>query len=86
MLAEPPLRKLTALTVGLLVVQIVFGGLLRHLSLPLAQRLHPMLAFAVAAAVTLILVRIFAMGEGWKSLRSPAAWLQFPRPESTTLE
>jgi len=73
--AEPPLRKLTAATVVLLAVQILFGGLLRHLSLPAAQRLHPMLAFAVAALVAVILVRMFALGEGWASMRRAAALL-----------
>jgi hypothetical protein len=61
--------------VALLAVQILFGGLLRHLSLPLAQRLHPMLAFAVAALVTVILVRMFALGEGWASMRRAAVLL-----------
>ena len=75
LLAEPKLRWLATTTVALLAVQIVFGGLLRHLSWPLAQRLHPMLAFAVAVAVTLILVRIFAIGEGWASIRPVAVLL-----------
>jgi heme A synthase len=66
---ENPLRSWTAVAMGLLVVQIAFGGLLRHLSLPLAQRLHPMLAFAIAAAVVVILVRMFVLKEGFVSMR-----------------
>ena len=42
----------SALIVVIVLVQIVFGGLLRHLNQPLAQRLHPLLAFAVLLAVT----------------------------------
>jgi heme A synthase len=75
LLAEPRLRTLTAVTVILLTVQIVFGGLLRHLTLPLAERLHPILAFGVVLTVTLALARIFVLGEGWPSLRSTAAHL-----------
>ena len=47
---SPALRRLTAAMAGLVLLQIVFGGLLRHFDhLPVALRLHPLLAFGVLA-------------------------------------
>jgi heme a synthase len=43
------LRWLAAATAALALVQIFFGGLLRHLYQPMAVRLHPLLAFGVLA-------------------------------------
>jgi heme A synthase len=44
---DKSLRWLTKSLAALALLQILFGGLLRHLYLPLAVRLHPFLAFAV---------------------------------------
>jgi len=44
---DKTLRWLAAATATLAFVQIIFGGLLRHLYHPLALRLHPLLAFGV---------------------------------------
>ncbi|MFL5338700.1 MAG: COX15/CtaA family protein, partial [Gemmataceae bacterium] len=52
---NPALRWATAFIVVLTLTQIIFGGLLRHFDhLPLAQRLHPLLAFGVLFGVTWI--------------------------------
>jgi cytochrome c oxidase assembly protein subunit 15 len=73
LLTEPPLRWLTAATAGLVVMQIVFGGLLRHLHNPIAERLHPLLAFAVLLSVGWTFARAFQDGVvGGSALRGKA--------------
>lgn len=67
-------RRPALLTLLLFAALIVFGGLLRHQALPVAQRLHPLLAFAAAAGVTLTAVRAFAQ-DGDATLRPTAALL-----------
>jgi heme A synthase len=50
---DPTVRRLSLGIVGLVLVQIVFGGLLRHFDHPaIAQRLHPLLAFGVLFVTT----------------------------------
>src|SRR5262249_12151344 len=66
------LRKLTLATAILALVQIAFGGLLRHVDDPVARRLHPILAFAVVILVVWTAVRTFAGGEGAAALRGKA--------------
>jgi heme A synthase len=66
---EPLLRNLSAATLALLVVLVVFGGLLRHLYLPLAQFLHPLLAFAAVALVMWMAVQPGPLrGKAWALL------------------
>jgi cytochrome c oxidase assembly protein subunit 15 len=72
LVTETPLRKLSLATVILALVQIAFGGLLRHLNDPLARRLHPMLAFAVVILIVWTAARTFAGGEGAMALRGKA--------------
>lgn len=54
--------------------QIAFGGLLRHVHHPLAQRLHPLLAFAVLAAAVVVTVRC-CLGGNNAALRGKALGL-----------
>lgn len=48
------LRSWSWLTTGLVLVQIVFGALIRHTYSPLGQRGHLLLAFAVVVAVAVL--------------------------------
>lgn len=70
-----PLRRLTLILMPLTFVQILFGGLLRHLDWPLAARLHPMSAFAVAVVIALLIARVFVAGEGSQPVRRLVATL-----------
>jgi heme A synthase len=70
-----PLRRLATAVAALVFVQIVFGGLLRHMGNPLAQRLHPLLAFAAVAAVVWTVARTFQEVDGAGGLRRPALGL-----------
>jgi heme A synthase len=72
LVTEAPLRKLSLATVILAIVQIAFGGMLRHLDDALARRLHPMLAFAVLILIVWTAARTFAGGEGAAALRGKA--------------
>jgi heme a synthase len=72
---DPVMRRLSALTVGLLLVQIVFGGLLRHMENPFGQRLHPMLAFAIAGLVVWMAALTFGQSAGSRMLRGKAVAL-----------
>jgi heme a synthase len=69
---DPLVRRLSAATVGILIVQIVFGGLLRHLENPIGQRLHPLLAFAVAGLVVWMAALTFREIAGAQRLRGKA--------------
>ncbi len=69
---DPLVRRLAAITVGLLLVQIVFGGLLRHMENPLGQRLHPLLAFAVAGLVVLMAALTYREAAATRMLRGKA--------------
>lgn len=51
-------RRWSLLSAGLVYLQIVFGALLRHGDIPLAPRLHLVLAFAVVALVAWQLKRV----------------------------
>jgi heme a synthase len=75
LVTETPLRRLTLAIAALVFVQIVFGGLLRHLNNPLAQRLHPLLAFAVLLAVAWTVARTFQDVPGAMALRRKAVGL-----------
>src|SRR5262245_14864366 len=72
LVTETPLRRLTLATAVLALVQIAFGGLLRHLDDSLARRLHPMLAFALVILVVWTAARTFAGTEGGAALRGKA--------------
>lgn len=68
------LRRLVTWTFLILVVQIAFGGFLRHFSWPFAHRVHPMLAFAIALGAILILTRVLSLGSAVREFRH-AAWV-----------
>jgi heme A synthase len=57
------LRRWSLLLVGVLFVQLVLGALVRHLHSPVFGRLHLLTAFAVAAVVTVLAVRVFEARE-----------------------
>jgi heme A synthase len=57
--AAAPLRRWAALAVGLVLVQIVLGALVRHTHSPLWGRGHLLAAFAVVAAVVLLVRLVF---------------------------
>lgn len=67
--ASRPVRLVSLFLAPLVFVQIIFGGLLRHLDWPLAARLHPMLAFAVAIVVVVLLAQVFMAGDGSRAVR-----------------
>jgi heme A synthase len=66
------MRRLSAITVALLLIQIVFGGLLRHMENRLGQRLHPMLAFLVAGLVVWMAALTFREIAAAQKLRGKA--------------
>src|SRR5579864_161286 len=69
---DKSLRWLAAATAALALVQIVFGGLLRHLYQPMAVRLHPLLAFGVLALTAWTAAWSFRNIEGAAVLRRKA--------------
>jgi heme A synthase len=69
---DKSLRWLAAATAALALVQIAFGGLLRHLYQPWAVRLHPLLAFGVLALTAWTAAWSFRDLEGAAVLRRKA--------------
>ncbi|MBM4262619.1 MAG: cytochrome oxidase assembly protein [Deltaproteobacteria bacterium] len=67
------LRRLAAITTGLIYVQVIFGALLRHTG----ERLDGHLLFAalVAVHVVLLLLRVLRAHAEQKTLARPAVWL-----------
>lgn len=72
LVTEPHLRWVSLATAILVLVQIVFGGLLRHLLDPLAQMLHPMLGIFVLFAAIWLTTRTAADVDGAARLRRKA--------------
>jgi heme A synthase len=72
---DKSLRWFAAATAALALVQIVFGGLLRHLYQPLAVRLHPLLAFGVLALTVWMAAWSFREIEGASVVRRKATAL-----------
>jgi heme A synthase len=75
LITESPLRWVSAATAILVLIQIVFGGLLRHLLDPMAQMLHPLLGMLVAAAAVWLYTRAKSDVDGAAQLRRKAAAL-----------
>jgi heme A synthase len=57
--ASPKLQRWTILTAGLIYLQLVLGGLVRHTASPLGQRGHLVVAFAVVASVVWLIKLAF---------------------------
>jgi heme A synthase len=57
-------RRVTQALVSVLLVQVIFGSFLRHQQLPLAQRLHPFLAFVVVILASILLARCYMFDAG----------------------
>jgi cytochrome c oxidase assembly protein subunit 15 len=57
--AAGTLRRWSLLLVGLVFLQLVFGALVRHTHSPLWGRFHLLTAFAVAAAVVVLVMLVF---------------------------
>jgi heme A synthase len=72
---DKSLRWLAAATAVLALVQIIFGGLLRHLYLPLAVRLHLLLAFGVLALAACLAAWSFRDIDGAAMVRRKAVAL-----------
>lgn len=68
---ERVVRWISVLLVSLLLVQIIFGGLLRHIDATWGKRLHPMLAL-VALGLAGALVLRTTSAEGGSRLRAKA--------------
>jgi heme A synthase len=68
------LGRLSVALVGLLLVQLVWGALVRHSPTPLTQRLHFLFAFLVVAAGVWLLRAAFADPVGRRRLAA-AGWL-----------
>ncbi len=60
MAAAPTLRRLALATVGLVYLQLVLGGLVRHNAVAWGPRLHLLAAFVVVAASVWLLRELFA--------------------------
>lgn len=75
LVSDRTFRVLSVAIVALLLVLIVFGGLLRHLQNPLAQRLHPMLAVAAVVLIVWTAARTLTYAEGAGFLRRKAVAL-----------
>jgi heme A synthase len=75
LVTERPLRMVSAAIAVLVLIQIVFGGLLRHLLDPAAQMLHPLLGMLVAGGVIWLNGRTKTNVDGAPQLRRKAAAL-----------
>ncbi len=71
---NPSLRCLTLSMTLLVYLQIVFGAFIRHFQDPIAQRLHVLVSFLVAALVLLVVRQINVEHKAELSLRR-TSWL-----------
>ena len=65
------IRELALLLTGVVLVQLIWGALVRHNPTPLAQRLHLITAFAVVAAAVWTMRSARNSATNWERLRKP---------------
>jgi heme A synthase len=66
-----PIRRGSVHLLGILVVQLVFGAMLRHTTAPLWQRLHLLTAFVAVAGIIWLSIRVLSEPDRCRTLLRP---------------